>query len=345
MSSLHTSPHLQTDALSRLGLDEARLGRPVKLRQSSRRASRRFDDDEVGFGVELYPPGSRPAIEIGDLMVQACASNREHVFAVRSSKGSGLGVHTTADDVPWAEAGGDGDTVYIAPQAGSAVSVVGPDGKGLLVVHEQGKGVYAYDIERATHGPDAAVAQVAAPTWLLECGPRWAQDAIQGHLRVGGALRIAMAVGIAARTATSPDDQPTASISLLLAGLPDADAQRSQGWFAAQPSRFRAAVRAAAIAHSLALADTLDAVEVRMLRGVPIVPKTWIDAAVAREDLEGARLLLQATGEATEVNAALYAVDTAGARICARSEFPGFSLPDRCCAAAVIDPDAWWTGC
>ncbi len=269
------------------------------LPATRRRTSRSFDDNDVGDSSELgfddllYPPGSRPAIAVGEVLVQACASTRDHIFAIRARSGGDLDV-STAGSVPWAPAPHDSSTVYIESAPGTATTVVQPDGRGVLVVHEAGKGVVAYDVDRAQTSGAIAAHRIEAPKFVHDCGPTWVVELIAEHAQTGQPFDVAVALGAYARLADAPDDNPTAAISLLLAGLPDPDTRRAQAWFVAQPTRFQDAVVAAAIAHAYALSDALDAIHQRALSGDRQIQRAVTRVAVSRDDLECARVLLEA---------------------------------------------------
>lgn len=344
MSSLHSSPHLQLPALARLGLLQARLGQPVRLQQSKRRASRRFDDDEWGFDSGLFPPGSRPAVAIGNLLVQACASNRDGVFAIYAATGEALDVATTDDDVAWTEQPELPGTVYVETRAGSAATVVGADGRGLLVVHEDGKGVYAYDIEGAEEVNRKARNTLCneLPGVLTGSSPSWLDAEIQRQIASPKPWSVAVALGLHCRFAEHSGAQATASISMLLAGLPDTELSVPSAWFAAQTPDFRAVVATSALARCHALGDVLDAMEARFVRGVAASEKLRTECATARDNIECARLMLRGTGESTELARALYAVDSAGLRLQQKGLTFGSATQPRHLAVAANDHSAWW---
>jgi len=346
MSSIHTSPHLQISSLRDLGLQSARLGEPVRVARRRLSATRRLRDPELGFDGPLFPPASQPAFEVGGLMLQTCASAHGDVLRVVAPDNPALGVAATGRDVtPWAQAPGESGAVFIAPAEDSAYSVVGPDGRGVLVVHEAGKGIYAYGVAPTSDAVRAPTAvHLEAPRWLAAARPLWLHRVISRHLHAGTPYAIAAAVGAYARLADTDPDDATAAISLVLAGLADSDTARPHGWFAALEPGARRAVACAAIAHAHALGDALIALRNARERNEG-ADADHLPMLHARDDLEGVRVLLQCVGGDAPVDRAIAGIDRAGLRLASTGRLDALATADaRRRRGAAADPTAWWAG-
>lgn len=344
MSSLNTSPHLQTSALHELGLLDAKIRRPVAVVGRRKSARSRPREREFGFDAGLYAAGSRPAIPVGTMLVQACAATDRDVLRVHAP-GAPVVEVTAAGRGPtaWAPEAADGRSVIIEPSEDTAYTVVRADGTGVLVVHERGKGIVAYELQRSAPQEGAPSSlTIVVPPWLEAVRPSWLHADLQRHIQASTAYSITAAVGAYSRLAQTADDDATAALSLLLAGLEDPETDRGHRWFDGLSTAVRRAIWCAAVAHAHALSDAIQHALQVAKSGSSRVDTSALRRL--RDDLEGVRGLLAAPTAEDELERALREVDQGGDKLAHQDLLtaPPAALQARLDRVGTFDPDAWW---
>ena len=145
-----------------------------------------------------------------------------------------------------------------------------------------------------------------------------------------------------ARLGQLDDDSPIAAISLLLAGLPDPDTARPQAWFREQPSRWREKVLSACMARAQALVDRLHGLASLSLQDGEGAQRQLQAIAICRDDIECARTLLSASGQANALDARLDVVDGAALALTGHGVVFADASHLRLASTRQFDPSAWW---
>ena len=352
MSSFNARPHLQPEAVARLGLDHVRLGEAVPLPRSERkrahfgRSSTAIPAFEPGF-EPIFRRGSRPAIPVGEFMVERVRTAEGEVWRLRSDAEE-LAVSTASEDLlPWTVDPADPSTVYIQPGEEAACTVARPDGRGVVLVSEPGRGLFAYDFRPRTgvQPIPAALTQVVspAPSWLLASDPHWFADLVRSRAGRRGPFNAAVSVGVWARLREPDAASRSAAIDAMLLGRVDPDLERPHRFFASLPDAVQRAVAEGALAHVTALHGSLDMLVAKLDLDSP----AWRDALIAalhlRDDIESAMVPLRGANKAVAVAAALGPVDRAFGLFVRSLPRPLNLADQRLMRVAQVDHDAWWS--
>ncbi|MCB9738016.1 MAG: hypothetical protein H6747_02035 [Deltaproteobacteria bacterium] len=352
MSSFNVRPHIQPDAVTRLGLDQVRLGSAVELPRSEQsrrnlgRSSTAIPQFEPGF-EPIFRRGSRPAIPVGDFLVEKVRTADGEAWRLRCDAEE-LAVSTAGDDLlPWTVDPADPSIVYIQPGADAACTIAKPDGRGVVVVSEPGRGLFAYDFRPRT-GVTAIPAALTpvrspAPDWVTAADPAWLAELIRSRAQRRGPFNAAVSVGIWARLREPDPSSRMLALDALLLGAADPDLERPHAFFAELPAGVQRAVVEGALAHVTALHGSLD----MLVAKLDLESPAWRDALLAalhlRDDIESALVLLRGAGQADIVESALRPVDRSFG-LFVRSMPRPLRLGDaRLQRIAEVEHDAWWS--
>ncbi|MCO4761535.1 MAG: hypothetical protein KC502_08535 [Myxococcales bacterium] len=350
MSSFNARPHLAPDALSRLGLDHARLGRGVRLspkeqrRRARRRSSRTRQAWEPGFGAGLYEEATRPAVDLGGFHLRACRSGEREVYRLTCDTAE-LVVEVSGGIAPWTRDPNDGRILYIEPGADVVYRISRPDGTGVVVVNEEGKGVYAYAFRPKTGMVD--VRRISSPTcpapnWLTGHDADWLRELVTTRAARKGTFSATVAVGVWMRLHSPAPEQRVAALDALLSGRIHEETSAPLSWFESLDPGHRGAALSGALSHTGALSEHL-----AMLRTtLDLERPDWSDRLRSvlhiRDDLEGVRSLLLHTGEVALLDEQLALFDAEGRRFLLSLPRPAGLWDARLRRVAQVDPSAWW---
>lgn len=359
MSSINTSPHLNPLSLQRLGLMHAHLGKPVRVPRRRRvsaaehvRSTQRRTTDELDFSSPNR--GSRPAIEIGGLWMRACAVDEGDVFVLKAGDGDRLHVEASGrGETPWSEDPADPSRVYIEPIEDAAFAVARGDGTGVVIVHEKGKGIYAYHFEpdpQAAPEPPARARRPGteqplscpAPQWLSDDDETWLHQLVQTRVARGGLFNFAVAVGVAMRLRVAGPEERAQGLAALLSGRPMPTTHAPHDWYRALDAEQRQRIESAGVSHVNALHDAFG----DLRNGLDIDAARWRDRLLAalhvRDDLEGLRSLALAVGEGEMMLRSIARLDREVGRFVCSLPRPVGLVDERLVRVASLDPGAWW---
>lgn len=351
MSSFNARPHLQPEAVSRLGLDSVRLGDAVELPRRTRptrhlgRSSTTIPAFEPGF-EPIFRRGSRPAIPVGEFLVERVGTDAGDVWRLRSDS-EDLAVSTAGESlVPWTLDPADPTTVYIQPGDDAACTIARPDGSGVVVVSEPGRGLFAYGFRPRTGMRPVPAAltpvQSPAPGWLTAGDADWFAELVRSRASRRGPYNAAVSAGIWLRLRIVDAPSRAAAIDALLLGRADPELERPHAFFAGLTEPVQRAVAEGALAHVTALKGALEMLRAKLEPDHP----AWRDSLVAtlhlRDDIEAALVLLRAARLAETVEAVLMPVDAAWSLFVRSIARPLRLVDQRLGRVAQVDPSAWW---
>ncbi len=352
MSSFNARPYLDPEALSRLGLDQGRLGRGVRLspkerrRQARRRSSRARKVWEPGFEPGLYHEASQPAVHIGGFHLRPCRTDDRAVYRLRCDTPD-VTVEVSGGVAPWTRDPHDPCTLYFEVAEDVVYRISRPDGTGVVVINEAGKGVFAYDFRPKTGMVDVRRLTGSAPecpavAWLDDKQPMWLATLIRTRAARHGMYSATVAVGAWMRLHDASDADRNAALDALLGGTIDRTIAQPLTWFEGLDPGHRKAALSGALSHTGALTEHL-----AMLRLImDLQDPAWLDRVTSvlhiRDDLEGVRSLLLHTGEGELLDEELARFDEEGGRFFRSLPRPVALWDPRLQHVAKVDPSAWW---
>lgn len=352
MSSFNARPHIDAAALARLGLDQARLGRGVRLspkeqrQRARRRSSRSRRAWEPGFGVDLYEEATRPAVDLGGFHLRACRSRGREVYRLACDT-SDVTVDVSGAVAPWSRDSGDAHVLYIEPGPDVVYRISRPDGTGVVVVNEDGKGVFAYAFRPKTGMTNLARIRgkapvCPAPAWLNSRDPDWLQALVRARAARTGMFSASVAVGAWMRLHEPELAARSATLDALLSGSLDPVASQPLAWFESVDPGHRRAALSGALSHAGALSEHL----VMLRTNLDLNAPSWLDRLRSvlhiRDDLEGVRCLLLHTGDVEQFDEELALFDEEGRRFLRSFPRPVGLWDARLQRVAQVDPSAWW---
>ena len=352
MSSFNVRLSLAPEALTRLGLDQARLGdavrlSPKELRQRARRRSSRSRRAwEPGFGGGLYEEASSPGIDVAGFELRACRVVDREVYRLTCDTAD-VSVDASGAVAPWSRDPNDPRILYIEPGPDVLYRISRADGTGVVVVSEAGKGAFAYGFRPKTGMVDVrrllrSAATCPAEAWFGDADPDWLRDLVRTRAARKGVFSAAVAVGAWMRLHEPDPAARTASLDALLSGDIDTVTSQPLAWFEALDAGHRRAALSGGLSHTGALGEHLD-----LLRAtLDVDDPAWLDSLLSvlhiRDDLEGLRSLLLHTAEVDLLDADLAAFDAKGRRFLGSLPRPITIWDDRLRRVAQLDPTAWW---
>lgn len=352
MSSFNARPHLDPDALARLGLDHARLGRGVRVspkeqrQRARRRSSRSRRAWEPGFGTGALEEATRPAIDLSGFHLRAFKLGAREVYRLTCDTAE-VTVDVSGESAPWSRDPQDPRVLYIEPGVDVVYRISRADGTGVVVINEDGKGVFAYSFRPKTGMVNLQRIRGTAPTcpataWLTDQDPDWLRDAIRSRAARRGMFSASVAAGMWMRLHEPSQRDRMASLDALLGGSVDPGCGRPLAWFEALDPGHRAAALSGALSHVGALNEHLVMLRTAMNLDEP----AWLDRLRSvlhiRDDLEGIRSLLLHTGDVEQLDEQLAAFDEAGRRFLRSLPRPVALWDARLRRVAQVDPSAWW---
>ncbi len=352
MSSHNVRLSLAPEALTRLGLDQARLGDAVRVspaerrQRARRRSSRSRRAWEPGFGGGLYEETSDPGIDVAGFELRACRVAHGEVYRLICDTAD-VSVDVSGAIAPWSRDPNDPRVLYIEPGPDVVYRISRADGTGVVVVSEAGKGAFAYGFRPKTGMVDIrrllrSAATCPAEAWLGEADPDWLRDLVRTRAARQGAFSAAVAVGAWMRLHEPAAAARVMSLDALLSGNIDTVTSQPLAWFEALDPEHRRAGLSGGLSHTGALGEHLD-----LLRStLDVDDRAWLDRLLSvlhiRDDLEGLRTLLLHTGEVDLLDADLADFDAKGRRFLGSLPRPVSVWDDRLRRVAQLDPTAWW---